>query len=218
SSGYKTLNVVRDPAIPGGQKGCSALVDALLLAHSDFLLKSTSALAEFALWYNPALITEHLDLQISRQAAQTTAYLSLIPHWAGGSRRSLPMEAAQVEAMLTRLEGSVEGRAEWKREGGGEGRGEGGEDAGTSQQRAYVGSAAATKHLASRRTEGGEGVPAWPILAETSDSVRMVVISSGACSEHRNPRGTSMLRPATLRECDTYAHEVRSLESTLVPR
>ncbi|KAL1510774.1 hypothetical protein AB1Y20_007060 [Prymnesium parvum] len=105
SDGYETLNVVRDPAIPGGEKGTSALVDALLLAHTDFLLKSTSSLAEFALWYNPDLIVEHLDLQISPKAAESAAFRALVPTWAGGPREPPPHQPAKAEAMLARLAG-----------------------------------------------------------------------------------------------------------------
>ena len=36
--GYDTRNVVRDPSLPRFRKGEEAIVDALLLAHSDFLL------------------------------------------------------------------------------------------------------------------------------------------------------------------------------------
>ena len=39
--------------LPHAVTGTSALIDALLLAHTDFLLKSTSSLSEFSLWYNP---------------------------------------------------------------------------------------------------------------------------------------------------------------------
>ena len=61
-SGYRTANIVRDPSIDRHAKGRTALVDALLLAHTDFLLKGTSSLSEFALWYSPTLIERHLDL------------------------------------------------------------------------------------------------------------------------------------------------------------
>ena len=39
------------------------LLDALLLSKCDFLLKTTSAVAEFAIWVNLALHDAHLDLQ-----------------------------------------------------------------------------------------------------------------------------------------------------------
>ena len=64
SPGYATANIVRDPSIDRYDKGRSALIDALILAHVDFLLKGTSSLSEFSLWYNPSLIHRHLDLQI----------------------------------------------------------------------------------------------------------------------------------------------------------
>ena len=85
STGYKTENVVRDPAIGRYQKGRSGLIDALLLAHCDFLLKGTSSLSEFALWYSPRLIDRHLDLQMSGDGANSPTYRALIPRWAGGA-------------------------------------------------------------------------------------------------------------------------------------
>ena len=85
-AGYATKNVVRDATIPPQRKGHDAVLDALLLAHTDFLLKGTSSLSEFALWYNPDLITEHLDLQIAGAAADAPAYRALVPTWAGGPR------------------------------------------------------------------------------------------------------------------------------------
>eukprot|EP00966_Prymnesium_polylepis_P103946 2407228-Prymnesium_polylepis.1 len=39
------------------------LLDALLLSKCDFLLKATSAVAEFAMWVNLALHDAHVDLQ-----------------------------------------------------------------------------------------------------------------------------------------------------------
>ncbi|KAL1525576.1 hypothetical protein AB1Y20_020430 [Prymnesium parvum] len=52
-------------AISAYEKGAGVLVDALLLSQCDFLLKATSAVAEFALWANPSLHHRHLDLQIT---------------------------------------------------------------------------------------------------------------------------------------------------------
>jgi len=62
--GYETRHVVLDRRLFGGSKGDSVLIDALLLAHTDFLLKTTSAVAEFALWVQPHLHEHHLDLQV----------------------------------------------------------------------------------------------------------------------------------------------------------
>lgn len=85
SSGYATANIVRDPSIPKHAKGRSALLDALLLAHTDFLLKATSSLSEFVLWYNPALISRHLDLQLESDAIRSPTYQRLLPKWLGGT-------------------------------------------------------------------------------------------------------------------------------------
>ena len=41
SAGYETANIVRDPSIGRHAKGRSGLIDALLLAHTDFLLKGS---------------------------------------------------------------------------------------------------------------------------------------------------------------------------------
>jgi len=51
------------------------VVDSLLLAHTDFLLKGTSALAEFAIWYSPRLATAHLDLQIEGELMRMDRYV-----------------------------------------------------------------------------------------------------------------------------------------------
>ena len=46
------------------------------LARCDFLLKSASAVAEFALWVTPSLQGRHLDLQVSDRFASQT-----LPAW-----------------------------------------------------------------------------------------------------------------------------------------
>ena len=95
TTGYQTANIVRDPSIDRHEKGRSALVDALLLAHTDFLLKGTSSLSEFAIWYNPALIERHIDLQIEGDGAESTTYKALLPGgWAGRSSRRRCSRAA----------------------------------------------------------------------------------------------------------------------------
>ena len=57
----------------------------LPLARCDFLLKSASAVAEFALWVSPTLQGRHLDLQVSDRFASQT-----LPAW---SRRLGPPPA-----------------------------------------------------------------------------------------------------------------------------
>ena len=102
-SGYATRNVVRDPSLPRFRKGAEALIDALLLAHSDFLLKGTSSLAEFALWYNAHLIDAHLDLQLTGAALSSPAYTSRLPTWFGGPRHVAELSAEDRDAMLREL-------------------------------------------------------------------------------------------------------------------
>ena len=105
SSGYNTRNVVRDRTINGYAKGRSGLVDALLLAHTDYLLKGTSSLAEFSLWYNPSLIERHLDLQICCEGERSPAYQALIPRWANGEYEPPPLPPTETpEAKLLALQ------------------------------------------------------------------------------------------------------------------
>lgn len=66
-------------------KAADALIDALLLSHCDFLLKSTSALSEFAIWYNLALHESHIDLQLVGNAIAQQPR----PAWACGEGDAL---------------------------------------------------------------------------------------------------------------------------------
>ena len=56
----------------GYLRGEDVLLDALLLAQCDFLLKSASAVAEFALWVRPQLHGHHLDLQATDRNGNVT--------------------------------------------------------------------------------------------------------------------------------------------------
>jgi hypothetical protein len=56
-------------------KGKSAIMDTLMLAKCDFLLKSASAVSEFAIYFNPKLIHNSIDLSISDNP---------LPVWAEG--------------------------------------------------------------------------------------------------------------------------------------
>ena len=47
--------------------GVEVLLDTLLLAKCDFLLKSSSAVSEFALYYNPRLHNQSYDFSIPDQ-------------------------------------------------------------------------------------------------------------------------------------------------------
>ena len=102
-SGYATRNVVRDPSLPRHRKGEEALIDALLLAHTDFLLKGTSSLSEFAIWYNEHLIEAHLDLQLTGAALSSPAYTSRLPTWFGGPRQVAELTTKQRDDMLQEL-------------------------------------------------------------------------------------------------------------------
>lgn len=66
--GFATESVIVDDSVSGWAKGESALLDALLLSKADFLLKTASALAEFAIWRSPRLHARHIDLQVGRRA------------------------------------------------------------------------------------------------------------------------------------------------------
>ena len=111
SAGYATANIVRDPSIDRFGKGRSALIDALILAHTDYLLKGTSSLSEFAMWYNPALIERHLDLQIEGEGAESPTYKALFPKWFGGTHVPAALTPEQQPlAMLEKLrEGTTAG-------------------------------------------------------------------------------------------------------------
>ena len=63
STGYHSRNVISDTSVDPYTKGLEVLLDALLLSRSDFLLKTSSAVAEFAIWVNLRLHHAHLDLQ-----------------------------------------------------------------------------------------------------------------------------------------------------------
>ena len=103
SKGYPTRNIVRDTHIDRYSKGADAIVDALLLAHTDFLLKSTSAVSEFAIWYNPFLSTAHLDLQIEGAGVESLTYKRLIPTWADGTYEVRKMPVSRMENMIDDL-------------------------------------------------------------------------------------------------------------------
>ena len=78
------------PSVPDGPRlrarsgpcvGLREVVDALLLAHCDYLIAGRHDAAEFALWYNPMLHAGHLDLALSREWQRSR----LLPRWAGGA-------------------------------------------------------------------------------------------------------------------------------------
>ena len=61
--GYDGQGAIGDRSLPPYEKGEDVLVDALLLSKADFLLKTASGVAEFAMWAAPALGARYLDLQ-----------------------------------------------------------------------------------------------------------------------------------------------------------
>ena len=82
------------------RKGLDVLLDALLLSRCDFLLKSSSAVGEFAIYWSPRLHERSIDLQYEPISAVTR------PSFAGqtgrGSEDSLCVENADF--MLRELE------------------------------------------------------------------------------------------------------------------
>jgi hypothetical protein len=76
-AGYTSANVISDARLGAREKGEDALLDALLLSGCDFVLKTTSALSEFALWLNVSLHDRHIDLQFEDSGASQT-----VPPWA----------------------------------------------------------------------------------------------------------------------------------------
>ncbi len=219
--GYATANVVRDPSLSRHGKGVDALIDALLLAHTDYLLKSTSALAEFAIWYNPHLGKAHLDLQIEGAGAASITYRRLIPRWAGGTYDPPEVLPAQASAMVAallhdggggatvasaRAQGGAKGGRKRRRRRHGRGRGRAVNDLW----------AAAT---ADAREAGSDGrVPVWTRqqtlyslpsivggaaatggLPRPADKPREQKIKVGTCD------GVEGLRPMTFDECMQYA-------------
>lgn len=76
-AGYSSANVIRDERLAAREKGADALIDALLLSSCDFLIKTTSALSEFAIWLNLTLHDRHIDLQFEDGGASQK-----LPEWA----------------------------------------------------------------------------------------------------------------------------------------
>eukprot|EP00966_Prymnesium_polylepis_P001632 37729-Prymnesium_polylepis.2 len=64
--GYSVANVLLSHSLHGYEKGLDVLTDALLLSKCDFLLRATSAVAEYAIWVNLRLHEAELDLQVRR--------------------------------------------------------------------------------------------------------------------------------------------------------
>ena len=56
-------------------RGLEVLLDTLLLARCDFLLKPASSVSEFALYFNPRLVNHSFDFELEGQPE---------PEWARG--------------------------------------------------------------------------------------------------------------------------------------
>ena len=59
--------------------GEDVLLDTLLLSRANFLLKGRSAVAEFALYFNPALAANTVDYELSSSPQHDWANLSRCP-------------------------------------------------------------------------------------------------------------------------------------------
>ena len=59
----KNIFLVEEKGVSNYQKGEDVLLDTLLLAETDFLLKSASAVSEYAVYFNPLLHDRSVDLQ-----------------------------------------------------------------------------------------------------------------------------------------------------------
>lgn len=90
----------------GVQKGLEVLVDALLLSKCDYVLMSTSGVAEFALWIAPHLWTHHLDLQATdRLKSQALPpWTRHVPGVANAIARGVPKKRAVGDAFCLALE------------------------------------------------------------------------------------------------------------------
>jgi hypothetical protein len=94
--GYESRNVIADASRGSGHsKGVDVLLDALLLSKCDFLLKSASAVAEFAIWASLRLHAAHIDLQWEDRFRSQQP----LPDWAASVARN---EAQPFCAALAR--------------------------------------------------------------------------------------------------------------------
>ena len=75
-------NAFRDPAMKDHyRKGLDVLLDALLLSRSDYLIKSSSAVGEFAIYFNPTLHTRSVDVQFEDSEGQTASRTAQLPSY-----------------------------------------------------------------------------------------------------------------------------------------
>jgi len=81
--GYWADDVIHGSDVSADHKGMQVLIDALLLSKCDFLLKSASSVAEFAIWVNLDLHWKHVDLQ-----AEDRFKSQPLPDWASDISRN----------------------------------------------------------------------------------------------------------------------------------
>lgn len=105
-AGYRSDNVIRDERLAPREKGADALLDALLLSGCDFLLKTTSALSEFAIWLNLSLHERHIDLQFEDGGASQA-----LPRWASHLAAPAKVRSAARRRQLLRRGGGFLGGA-----------------------------------------------------------------------------------------------------------
>ena len=100
-------NVFLDTSVSAYKKGHDVLLDALLLSRCDSLLKSSSSVGEFAIYFNMSLHAHSLDLQFEQHYAHGNhswqpgiwgSYLS------APSTVSLPLACLQSDFMLRHRE------------------------------------------------------------------------------------------------------------------
>ena len=176
-SGYVTANVIADGTIRAHTKGHDVLIDALLLSKvrhlaashpsitfsdlprvmpsyfskCDFLIKTASAVAEFAIWVNLRLHANHLDLQYEDRFRSQT-----LPGWAATVGRNDAQPYCKALLHACRIDG-----------GGGDDTGDGslallrsGQSCARCQPRVDAGSDAAARRavpLSPEAMRGGSG-------------------------------------------------------------
>ena len=75
------------------QKGLEVLLDTLLLAKCDFLLKSASSVSEFAIYFNPRLANRSYDFNL--QGQPRPQFLARVPKGRAVSARDGPLVARE---------------------------------------------------------------------------------------------------------------------------
>ncbi|KAL1527112.1 hypothetical protein AB1Y20_015794 [Prymnesium parvum] len=89
----------------GARNGTVELLHALLLAHSDFLLAAPSLAADFAQWYNPALLSARIELGPRCDSAPPPPPPAAAAAEAARERRLLPLFSPNRSAAMRQLLG-----------------------------------------------------------------------------------------------------------------